>query len=153
MSRTWAGRAGTAVGATLLVLTLQTPANALPYDGTSPVSTGCNSTAITAATATIAYPSAVGNIPIATVDLRYSTACRTTWSHVHSQVAACDANGNGCFYAKVYRNSDGVSYSQTSPVGATGVFSKQLNDANVTSYASSCMHYAGGYWCAYTASY
>ena len=33
------------------------------------------------------------------------------------------------------------------------MWSKQLNDANVTSYASGCMYYNGGYYCAQTASY
>ena len=149
MTSTWAGRAA-AVAATLAVLTLQTaPANALLYDGTSPVATGCNTSAITARQAYITY----GGFNIGEVKLRYSTDCRTAWAHVYSFVTACDSNGNGCFTATVTRNSDNLSYNQNSAVGATGSWSKQVNDAGVTSYASSCMYYASGYRCANTTSY
>lgn len=152
MSRAWARRAGTVMAGALVLLALQAPgANALLYDNTSPVSTGCNSGATTPRTAYIVYTPL--SINIGRIDLRYSPTCRTTWAHAYSFVTACDANGNGCFYAQDYRNSDGYLLSRTSLVGHTDVWSNQLNDANVTSFASSCMHYSGGYWCANTTSY
>ena len=150
MNRIWARRAGTLVAGALVVLTLQTPhAIALPYDNTDPISTGCSASATTPRTAYITY----GGFNIGQVLLRYSTSCRTTWAKVNSFVTPCAADGNGCFYAQIYRNSDGYLLSRTSPTGTSTVYSNQLNDAGVTSFASSCMYYASGYRCANTTSY
>ncbi|MFC8508832.1 DUF2690 domain-containing protein [Streptomyces sp. NPDC057411] len=103
-------------------------ASAAAYDGQDPVSSGCSASAITAAsTALYANGARVG-----TVDLRYSTSCRTTWVRVYS-----DGPNLGGY---VNRNQDGTTqWCGTPSIASNGqyyCYSPMLNDAGYTSYAA-----------------
>nr|WSX53970.1 YjfA family protein [Streptomyces sp. NBC_00974] len=103
-------------------------ASAAAYDGQDPISSGCSASAITAAsTALYANGARVG-----TVELRYSTSCRTTWVRVYS-------NGPN-LGGYVNRNQDGATQwcggPSIAPNGQYSCFSPMLNDAGYTSYAA-----------------
>lgn len=103
-------------------------ASAAQYDGTDPVSTGCGNTAVTI------FDKAVGPDG-AHVQLRYSTACRTTWAKLFGGNAGSPGDCAASF-TYVHRNSDGKQYRATWNSADSGsIHSPQLNDANVTSYA------------------
>ncbi|MDX3588907.1 YjfA family protein [Streptomyces europaeiscabiei] len=78
--------------------------------------------------------SPVGGVRIgqAYVELRYSPSCRAAWARIS------DASyGNGQFtpFVTVHRNSDGREYTCAVQRGATGCYTRMVNDVNVTSYA------------------
>jgi hypothetical protein len=63
-----------------MALTAAAPASALSYDNTDPQSTGCASSGITVKSASI-RSSYTGKI-IGSVELRWSTKCKTNWARV-----------------------------------------------------------------------
>ncbi|MFL6161511.1 MAG: DUF2690 domain-containing protein [Jatrophihabitantaceae bacterium] len=96
-------------------------------DGTDPQSSGCAATAETVASAWVNYP-------YSKVELRYSTACRTTWARASGWPEDPDYPND---YAYIHRNSDGRQYTcyggytrQT-----TSCYTRQVYDGGVTSYA------------------
>lgn len=108
-----------------------TTASAASVDGSDPQATGCANTAKTVSSAAI-YDS--GHTEIGYVELRYSTGCRTTWARVTSLIGY--NSDRGISETTITRNSDGRSYTKTfSAYGQTSVYTPQVNDAGVTSYA------------------
>lgn len=111
---------------------------------TDPASTGCAATAITAKEVE-AYESNGSGIPIGYVDLRYSTACRTTWARYVDFYPAPDGMYEG-EVSVVYSNqswgeschSTNQSFSAT--LDGYTCYTDQLYDANTTSYASGEMY-------------
>ncbi|MEU1229689.1 DUF2690 domain-containing protein [Streptomyces sp. NPDC005828] len=103
-------------------------ANASGYDWADPISSGCSNDAYTARSS--ALPD--NDEQIGTVELRYSTACRTTWVRVY-------ADGPD-FGGYVNRNQDGATQwcggPSIAPNGQEYCFSPMLNDAGYTSYAA-----------------
>lgn len=102
-------------------------------DGTNPETTGCAASAITAEFANIYYQGVI----VGTVELRYSTTCRTAWARIYSTTY-------NRMDATVHRNSDGkiaLCSGIASWVSGLGYscYSPQLYDHNsagtVTSYA------------------
>jgi hypothetical protein len=106
-------------------------ASAAAYDNQDPISSGCANTAITARSSAI-Y---VGGTQVGTIELRYSTSCRTVWGRVRS---------NGPYgHAKVNRTSDWEwtycdNLSWNSSMGQYACYTAMLNDVNVESYATVC---------------
>jgi hypothetical protein len=129
------------------MLSIAQPANAAAYDGTDPIQTGCIATARTIDTEYL-------NGPSVTLTLRYSTRCRTVWALVDID------NGNNCVpgdifcaTASIIRNSDGSRLTCHTPAGVgTSCYTRQLNDAGVTSYAYGCYD-TGRFRCARTRDY
>ncbi|MGZ2362149.1 YjfA family protein [Streptomyces sp. 372A] len=103
-------------------------ASAASYDGQDPISSGCSASAITAASRALYAKGA----QVGTVELRYSTACRTTWVRVFS-----DGPNFGGY---VNRVQDGTTQWCGGPsIAANGqeyCFSAMLNDAGYTSWAA-----------------
>lgn len=66
-------------------------------DSWDPIISGCYTSAVTVASAPIWSK----GVQLGTVDLRWSTACKTNWTRVTSYI------NNTYFYAYVYRYSDG----------------------------------------------
>ena len=87
---------GAMVGAGLLLAPSTAFAADLPYDGTDPHYTGCDSSAFTA-------PGSPVNGAGGSVELRYSTSCGTAWARFTCQ------SWNGCtnYSLWVRRNNDG----------------------------------------------
>jgi uncharacterized protein DUF2690 len=101
-------------------------------DGSNPESTGCANTAITARSS-YGY---IGSSAQILVELRYSTACRTTWARITTlNMPACQPGVDNCGDATVHRNSDGREIPCFIGGGSHSCFTAQLNDAGVTSYA------------------
>jgi hypothetical protein len=118
--------------AALTVLSTGT-AHAAAYDNTDPASTGCANTAKTVASAPIYDVS--GSSEIGYIELRYSTGCQTIWARV-TTFGGYVPGDHGIATATIHRNSDGAELSATfSYAGQTSVYSNQLNDSGVTSYA------------------
>lgn len=105
-------------------------AQAAPYDGGNPVSSGCARSVITARQATI-Y---ADGTPVGVVQLRYSTSCRTVWGRT---IAYYSPKG----LTQVKRNSDGayqscVGFTWVSSLSGYSCYTPMLNDRGVTSYAT-----------------
>ncbi|MEV0412564.1 DUF2690 domain-containing protein [Streptomyces sp. NPDC050448] len=121
-----------------LALGLSGNASAAAYDGQDPISSGCANTAITAKSSAI-Y---VGSTQVGTIELRYSTACRTVWGRVRS---------TGPYgHATVTRTSDYEwnycgSLSWNSSMGQYSCYTTMLNDAGVSSYATGAASASNGY--------
>jgi len=135
------------LAATTSALLLSTPgtAYAANYDFTWPDDTGCSNTAVTIYTASIATGK---------VELRYSTSCRTVWSRITVFPNALIEDPEG----GAHRNSDGFDSSGVVKLtsGANGsvvAFTRQLNDAGVTSYAWGQWTTSDGFHKIRTASY
>jgi hypothetical protein len=130
------------------MLSFAQPANA-SLDNTHPIQTGCSSTARTIDTEYL-------NGPNVTLQLRYSTSCRTVWARVtiHSDNGNRCAPGNiFCATATITRNHDQVSLSCETPAGYhTSCYTNQLSDAGVTSHAFGCYD-TGRLRCARTIDY
>ncbi|PEZ00756.1 hypothetical protein CN326_22285 [Bacillus sp. AFS018417] len=94
------------------------------YDGTDPYSTGCARSAVTVDSL---------NLNGATLELRYSTSCRTIWTRI-TQPVPRDYDWGGS-EAKIVRNYDGKSYRCTVQMWKNSCNTLQVNDANMTSYA------------------
>ncbi|WP_327280622.1 MULTISPECIES: DUF2690 domain-containing protein [unclassified Streptomyces] len=113
-------------------------ASAAAYDDQDPISSGCANTAITARSSAI-Y---VGSTQVGTIELRYSTACRTVWGRVRS---------TGPYgTASVTRTSDWEwnrcdSLSWNSSMGQYTCYTAMLNDAGVESYATGSASASNGY--------
>jgi hypothetical protein len=108
-------------------------AHAAAYDNTDPASTGCANTAETVASAAI-YDSS-GTAKLGYIELRYSTACQTVWARVTTYGGYVPGD-HGAADATIHRNSDGAELTASfSYAGQTSVYTNQLNDAGVTSYA------------------
>jgi hypothetical protein len=115
-------------------------ASAAAYDGTDPTSTGCGNTAVTEKQVNVGPYGAY-------VQLRYSTACRTTWAKLFNGNAGSPGDC-AASYAIIHRNSDGREYKAVWGSGDSGsIHTLQLNDAGVTSYAIGDVDYcfAGPY--------
>jgi hypothetical protein len=118
------------VGGVVLSGLATSPVAAAAYDNVNPETSACSNTAITALVANIYY----GGSWVGSVELRYSTACRTVWARVNGpRGVPGDSSGPTGF---VHRNSDGrqLSTSHCNSAG-TSCWSNMLNDAGVTSYA------------------
>ncbi|WP_405816654.1 YjfA family protein [Streptomyces sp. NBC_01390] len=113
-------------------------AGAAAYDNQDPIASGCANTAITARSTAI-Y---VGSTRVGTIELRYSTACRTVWGRVLS---------TGPYgTAKVSRTSDWewndcASLSWNSSLGQYTCYTAMLNDAGVESYAMGSASASNGF--------
>ena len=144
-----AGGAAAVVGASLLFD--GAVANAAPYDGTDPVATGCSNTARVARSAPLR--NTYTGTARGTVYLMYSSACRTVWAKMDTGQPGCIPAADYCGSATVHRNSDGAEITCYTPRGRSSCSTRQLNDANVTSYAEA--EYTAGSWNYYgkTASY
>ncbi len=132
-------------------------AEAAPYDNTSPVATKCSVSAKTVSSANIFYR--VGGRPIGQaigrVELRYSPTCRTAWARTVNNNPKCFVANPPytCSYASVTRNSDRYTLGRYGNSGISTIFTNQVNDAGVTSYAYGCTRYAGVWNCTRTSSY
>lgn len=116
-----------------LMMVAPASAGAAAYDGTDPAATGCSSTAVTI------YSKMVGSY--AYVELRYSRGCRTTWARLfggyQGEPGNCAAS-----YTIIHRDSDGLEYRRTWTSSDNGsIYTRQVNDANVTSYAFASVDY------------
>lgn len=105
-------------------------ASALTYDGQDPIASGCANTAITAESVPIRDSNGA---LLGYDDLRYSTACRTTWGRVRDIATSqgssllsrlSDGHQEWCGYGP-------LTWSQT--LNAYTCYTPMLNDANVTS--------------------
>lgn len=122
------------------------PASAAAYDGTDPVATGCLGSARTVGSA---------NLGGATLELRYSAGCRTTWARVTLQPSAprCVRGDAYCGSALIVRNRDGRQFSCEIPTGGRSCYTRQVNDAGATSYAYGCWDDGIRFHCARTGNY
>lgn len=121
-----------------LAVGLTGSAGAAAYDGEDPIASGCANTAITARSTAI-Y---VNDTRVGTIELRYSTACRTVWGRVLS---------TGPYgTARIVRTSDWewdtcASASWNSSLGKYTCYTPMLNDAGVESYAQGTASMSNGY--------
>ncbi|MCF2527051.1 DUF2690 domain-containing protein [Yinghuangia soli] len=150
---TIAGTTGALFGAQVGLGALPAQAYDAPYDGTDPGSyvngVKCADTGSPVRSAPLTSPGGSSG----TVYLYYSTACRTTWAKIVTGAPACQPGVDYCGSATVHRNSDGKEMTCNIPTGKSACYTKQVNDANVTSYATA--HYDNGPWTFYgtTGSY
>ena len=125
-------RIGAVLVAVVAAVGLAGPAQAATNDGKSAKSTGCATTAKTVATATMRSP--YDNSKFGTIELIYSTSCRTTWARI-TTVTKITKGWNDAS-ATITRNSDGRSYSCRVQPGSTSCVTAMVNDAGVSSFAS-----------------
>lgn len=125
-------RIGAVLVAVVAAVGLAGPAQAATNDGKSATSTGCAKTAKTVATATMRSP--YDNSKFGTIELLYSTSCRTTWARI-TTVSKISTGWNDA-WATITRNSDGKHYSCQVPAGKTSCVTAMVNDAGVSSFAS-----------------
>ncbi|MFE7955636.1 DUF2690 domain-containing protein [Streptomyces sp. NPDC057413] len=138
MSSTAAKILSVGAASAALVVGLTGSANAAAYDYQDPISSGCANTATTARS-TAVY---VGSTRVGTIELRYSTGCRTVWARVTSTGPYGDA--------AVTRTSDWEwdhcdTLSYSSSLGAYSCYTNMLNDAGVESYAQGSASLSNGY--------
>lgn len=129
-----------ALGAILTTLLVGSgTAQALPYDGTDPVSTGCDRDARTVRYANFRTP---GGQVFGVIELRYSPRCRTAWARVVHYQNDCVPGDQYCGNARVIRNSDrrtercSIEDFVRNGRARRSCYTPQVNDAGVTSYAS-----------------
>ncbi len=108
----------------------------LQYDNVNPEASSCKNTAKTVKSVNIYGSDFCNGKYLGTLDLRYSTACRTVWARVRAIAnfyAPGDWEGAFCW---IHRNSDNkeLRYTHRSSDGKT-VWTNMLNDKNVTSKA------------------
>lgn len=131
--RRYAGVAGALAVSTALTALGTGTAQAAAYDNTDPASTGCANTAQTVASAAI-YDSS-GTTELGYIELRYSTACQTIWARVTTFNGYVPGD-RGAADATIHRNSDAAELTASfSYAGQTSVYTNQLNDSGVTSFA------------------
>ena len=112
---------------------------------TDPASTGCSATAITAEQ-TEAYEANGSGIPVGYVQLRYSTACRTTWARYVDFYPAPDSQELEGQVSVIYSNQSKSEFCQnyntsySSSLGGYTCYTDQLYDGGTTSYASAVMY-------------
>ncbi|TDU04994.1 uncharacterized protein DUF2690 [Streptomyces sp. 846.5] len=125
------GRAAAVAALTAAPLAASGPAQAATYDGQDPIATGCASSAITAESTPIYR----GDLTqVGTIQLRYSTSCRTAWARIITPLSTG--------VAFVYRNTGGAegcpgsgnALTWSSTLGDYTCYTPMLNDANVASY-------------------
>jgi hypothetical protein len=120
------------VGGLILTLASTAPASAATYDGQDPDASGCSATAKTVASATLKD----GNgAVVGSVELRYSTSCRTVWARVNGPFNKTPRATIPGAYGWVVRNSDGKTLAVTHSSGSQTQWTNMLNDAGATSYA------------------
>ncbi|HET8641569.1 MAG TPA: DUF2690 domain-containing protein [Pseudonocardiaceae bacterium] len=126
-------------------------ANALPYDNTDPGATGCANTGRVVRSAPMR--NRYNGDPQGTVYLFYSSGCRTVWAKMSTGAPGCVPGADWCGSATVHRNSDGYELRCYTPSGRSSCSTRQLNDANVTSFAEA--QFDNGPWSYYgkTGSY
>lgn len=141
---TIAGTSGALFGAQVGLGALPAQAYDAPYDGTDPGSyvngVRCADTGSVKRSAALSSP--VGQS--GAVYLYYSSACRTTWAKIATSAPGCQPGVDYCGSATVHRNSDGKEMTCHIQPGQSSCYTKQVNDANVTSYAYG--HYDNGAW-------
>ncbi|MFI2206649.1 DUF2690 domain-containing protein [Streptomyces sp. NPDC020192] len=129
---------GAASAALVVGLTGSASADTYAYDHEDPISSGCADTATTARSTAI-Y---VNSTQVGTIELRYSTACRTVWARVRSTGPYGDAT--------VTRTKDWewdrcTSLSYNSSMGQYTCYTPMLNDADMQSYAAGSASMSNGY--------
>jgi hypothetical protein len=144
------GRVAAVAGAVAVagvLMTAQT-AYAAPYDGTYATDTGCDRTARTVSSVALNGGNAI-------VELRYSSGCRTAWARITLRNGmTCNPGDDRCGFARITRNSDGLNYQRSTPAGTNvSTFTRQVNDAGVTSFAYGCFDNGARSYCDRTASY
>ncbi|WP_043663205.1 DUF2690 domain-containing protein [Streptomyces xylophagus] len=85
------------------------------------------------------------------VELRYSPSCRAAWARIsHAPYVPQDQSTP---WATVHRTSDGKEYTCSVPQGATGCYTKMVNDINVKSFAKGMYDGGAQIWQGSTGSY
>jgi hypothetical protein len=140
--------ATTSLVATALVALTAAPAAAAAYDNTDPEATGCARTARTIDRRDIGGGYAL-------LELRYSSGCRTTWARVTlTSGLRCVPGDDHCATAFIRRNSDGYARVCGTPGGVrTSCYTRQVNDAGVTSFAEASYDNGPNSYYARTISY
>lgn len=110
-------------------LALTGSAQAATYDGQDPLATGCSSSALTMESAPVYR---IDGTQTGTIELRYSTSCKTVWARLVSYYSQG--------FATASRDQDGATYSCTSltwssSLNAYSCYSRMLNDYGMSSYA------------------
>lgn len=127
-----------ASAAIALTVGLSGSADAAAYDGQDPISSGCANSAITARSNAI-Y---VGGTQVGTIELRYSTSCRTAWARVRSTgpygTATVTRTSNWDWY-----RCDSLSWNAS--MGQYTCYTQMLNDAGVESFARGSASMSNGY--------
>jgi hypothetical protein len=123
-----------AIAIVFVALALTKPANAADrrdWDGVNPQGTTCNNDAATVASADIEFK----GHRLGTVELRYSHICHTAWARLHNDSGREPGDAHNGF-ADVVRDSDGLTYSCSSPKGEnTTCWTKMVDDAGSTIHA------------------
>jgi Protein of unknown function (DUF2690) len=124
--------AASSMAALIMSTTSAHAATARVADGSDPSATGCSAGAYTARSD---VGSLGGEIHVL-VELRYSPKCRTAWARVTTEnMPACVPGEDWCGDAVVHRNGDGRSFTCDIPRGGHSCYTRQVNDAGVTSWA------------------
>ncbi|MGS2587523.1 DUF2690 domain-containing protein [Streptomyces hebeiensis] len=150
-------RSAVVAGAFGLTIAGAGQAQALAYDGTDPSATGCSSSSRTVASAPL--KNRVTGSTVATIELRFSSSCKTAWARLTlvsgSQWDCGDpAAGYACSKAKIVRNNDGRTYNCTIYEGQTQCYTPQVYDYDPnTSYAQGELDLVTGGVVVRTASY
>ncbi|MFM9607742.1 DUF2690 domain-containing protein [Streptomyces niveiscabiei] len=127
-----------ATAAIALTVGLAGSADAAAYDGQDPISSGCANSAITARSNAI-Y---VGGTQVGTIELRYSTSCRTAWARVRSTGPYGGATVTRTSNWDWYR-CDSLSWN--SSMGQYTCYTPMLNDAGVQSFARGSASASNGF--------
>jgi hypothetical protein len=130
-------------------------AQAAPLDNTDPIATGCNNTGQLVRSAPLANTSGAQQ---GRVFLYYSTACRTVWAKVVTDlpgdcITGLPGGASWCASAFIHRDSDNRQLQCTTPTGTRSCYTRQLNDAGVTSFAKAVLDYFGGPYSGRTGSF
>jgi hypothetical protein len=115
------------------------PAQALPYDGTDPATTGCSASARTPYYRVFA--DFIGQY-LGEIQLRFSSSCQTAWARLvfpGKGTVGCPYLGEGvaCGEVEVHRKNDGSWMDCYVGNGDTGCYTRQLWDqGSYQSYAA-----------------
>lgn len=120
----------TAVAALALTAGLAVPASAASakYDGKDPKTYGCDASAKTVDSKSV---KASDGTLLGTIELRYSTACRTVWAKVTS-LQSVSSFGNGAEASIVRKDGTTLTYKC---VSGKSCYTPMLDDKNTSSYA------------------
>jgi len=145
--RNWATSL-TVLGLAAAGTAIATPANAAGCYGSScegkDPAAYCQSDAITPSNGAIWLGSAY-------VELRYSPSCRAAWARISQ--ADWVPQDQHAPTVTVHRTSDGKEYSCAVAAGATGCYTKMVNDIGVKSYAKGFYDGGARTWSGSTGSY
>ena len=122
-----------AVTIVFVALALARPAQAAQrdWDGVDPRDTSCNADAKTVASAVIDFE----GHRLGSIELRYSPSCRTAWARLDNDMDHVPGDAHGGF-ADIVRESDGLTYSCSSPPGDdTTCWTEMVDDAGTTAHA------------------